>query len=54
MTTKIQDLFKIVSTMPYVGIAYLFIYSLRADVSYYLCYSQKRNKGNTNETSPCR
>ena len=30
MTTKIQDLFKIVCTMPYVGIAYLFINSLRA------------------------
>ena len=28
MTTKIPDLFKIVCTMPYVGIAYLFINSL--------------------------
>ena len=50
MTTKIQDLFKIVWTMPYAGIVYLSINSLRADVSYYLCLhpAQKRNKKKNN------
>ena len=43
-TTKIQDLFKIVWTMPYVVIAYLFINSLCADVSYYLCYTGPEKK----------